>query len=163
MSRDLMRTEKMAQGISLGEDIKLTDAKISEIRTIQQSLEELNTRLKLKSKSRKVLTDELVHQTRTPLTVLKTHLEGFSDGLIDMTADEVSVCENQIENLTAIISNMSSMIDAEKDFDPVTCEEFELGSLLNPRSLINQTKEPVRLILAQRRLKFLVKRELLKK
>lgn len=131
MSRDLMNTAKMAQDINLGENTNITRTNINEIRTIQQSLETLNNRLKLKNKSRKVLIDELVHQTRTPLTVLKTHLEGFSDKIIDMTPEEIVICENQIENITAIISNMSNMIDAQKDFDVLNIEEFEINSLIN--------------------------------
>lgn len=138
MSKDLMSTAKMAQDINLGVDTAAAETNISEIRTIQQSLETLKTRLKLKSKSRKVLIDELVHQTRTPLTVLKTHLEGFADNIIEMTPDEIKICEAQIENITAIISNMSGMIDAEKDFDTVTIKEIELGMLL--KQIVNGLK-----------------------
>ena len=130
MSKDLTSTAKMAHDISIGEDTAVKKTNIDEIRTIQQSLETLKNKLKLKSKSRKVLIDELVHQTRTPLTVLKTHLEGFSDNIIEMTPGEIKVCENQIENITAIISNMSNMIDAQKDFDVLRIEEFELITLL---------------------------------
>lgn len=130
MSKDLTGTAKMAQNISLGVDTDIAETKISEIRTIQQSLQTLKTRLKLKNKSRKVLIDELVHQTRTPLTVLKTHLEGFADNIIEMTPKEIKICEEQIENITAIISNMSNMIDAQKDFDTVTFEDVEASALL---------------------------------
>ncbi len=138
MSKDLMSTARMAQDINLGVDTNIKGTNISEIRIIQQSLETLKNRLKLKNKSRKVLIDELVHQTRTPLTVLKTHLEGFADNIIDMTPEEIKVCENQIENITAIISNMSNMIDAEKDFDMINFEEFELTLLL--KQIVNGLK-----------------------
>lgn len=135
MSRDLISTAKMAHDITLGNDTVIEETNINEIRTIQQSLETLKNKLKLKSKSRKVLIDELVHQTRTPLTVLKTHLEGFSDNIIEMTPEEITVCENQIENINAIITNMSNMIDAEKDFDVLRIEEFELSTLI--KKIIN--------------------------
>jgi len=39
------------------------------------------------------------------------------DGAIDMTTEEIRVCENQSENLTSIITNMSGMIDAERQDD----------------------------------------------
>jgi len=138
MSIDLINTAKMANSISIGEDVNDTNSKITEIRTIQQSLLGLGNKLKLKNKSRKVLIDELVHQTRTPLTVLKTHLEGFSDNIIKMSPEEIKVCENQIENITAIISNMSYMIDAQKDYDKVNVEEFEISSLL--KQIVNGLK-----------------------
>lgn len=130
MSKDLIDTANMAQNMEIGNDTETTHSKVKEIRVIQQSLESLRSRLKLKQKSRKALIDELVHQTRTPLTILKTHLEGIEDGIIDMTPEEISVCENQIENITAIIRNMSGMIDAEKEDDALSIKEFEFSQLM---------------------------------
>ena len=130
LSRDLSDTAMMAHDISMGSESRYKDTFISEIKTIRQSLVDLNNKLKLKNKSRKVLIDELVHQTRTPLTVLKTHLEGFSDNIIEMTPDEIKVCENQIEDLTTIISDMGRLIDVGKAQDYPEFEEFDVFSLL---------------------------------
>ncbi len=138
MSRDLMSTAKLAQDISLGTDTDATKTNIEEIRIIRQSLTALKNRLKLKNKSRKVLVDELIHQTRTPLTILKTHLEGYSDKVIEMTPEEVKVLENQIEDITSIISNMSNIIDVEKDAEVLNVEEFELTRLL--QQIVNGLK-----------------------
>jgi len=135
MSRDLMSTAKLAQDISLGTDTEATKTNIEEIRIIRQSLEALKNRLRLKNISRKVLVDELIHQTRTPLTILKTHLEGYSDKVIEMTPEEIKVLENQIEDISSIISNMSNIIDAEKDVTVLNIEEFELTRLL--RQIVN--------------------------
>jgi len=138
MSRELIRTAEMAQNIEFGNDVPLKQSKVKEIRVIQQSLEALKSRLKLKQKSRKTLIDQLVHQTRTPLTILRTHLEGIEDGVIDMGPDEIRICENQIDNITAIINNMSGMIDAEKIEATLNPEEFELGQMI--RQIINGLK-----------------------
>jgi signal transduction histidine kinase len=131
MSKDLKNTADLAVNIELGNETEINFSNVNEIKTIQRSLLSLNSKLKLKQKSRKKLLDEMVHQTRTPLTILKTHLEGFEDGIINMTPEEIKICENQIDNITLIIKNMSSMIDAEKDNDSVYIEEFELNQLLN--------------------------------
>ena len=130
-----MSTAKLAQDISLGTETDAKKTNIEEIRIIRQSLAALKNRLKLKNKSRKVLVDELVHQTRTPLTILKTHLEGYSDKVIEMTPEEIKVLENQIEDISSIISNMSNIIDAEKDAEVLSIEEFELSRLL--RQIVN--------------------------
>lgn len=138
MSKDLVQTAEMAQNIDIGNDTPARQSKVKEIRVIQQSLESLQSRLKLKQKSRKALIDQLVHQTRTPLTILRTHLEGIEDGVIDMVPEEIRVCENQIENITAIITNMSSMIDAEKMEAILNIEEFELSQLV--KQIVNGLK-----------------------
>jgi two-component system sensor histidine kinase BaeS len=130
MSKDLRQTAQQAIDIDFGDQNNITKSRVKEIRTIQQSLETLQSRLKLKQTSRKKLIDELVHQTRTPLTILKTHLEGFEDGIIRFTPEEIRTCEVQIENITSIITNMSGMIDADKDIDIVNMEQVELNHLL---------------------------------
>lgn len=131
MSKDLINTAEMAQNIDVGNETSNVHSKVKEIRVIQQSLESSRSRLRLKQKSRKTLIDELVHQTRTPLTILRTHLEGIEDGVIDMAPEEIKICENQIENITAIITNMSNMIDAEKQDEVSNVEELEFNQLIN--------------------------------
>jgi two-component system, OmpR family, sensor histidine kinase BaeS len=130
MSKDLRMTAQQAINIDLGNQQSNAKSKVQEIRTIQQSLETLQASLKLKQTSRKKLIDELVHQIRTPLTILKAHLEGFQDGIIHFSSDEIKTCEAQIDNITSIITNMSGMIDAQKNVDEIIIEEVELSQLL---------------------------------
>jgi signal transduction histidine kinase len=138
MSKDLIATAEMAQNIEIGNETVTHHSNVKEIKIIQQSLESLQTRLKLKQKGRKTLIDELVHQTRTPLTILRTHLEGIEDGIIEMVPEEIQVCENQIDNITAIITNMSSMIDAERTEAAPKIEEFDLSQLV--KQIVNGLK-----------------------
>ncbi len=138
MSRDLIHTSEMAQNLDIGKDTPVLESRVKEIQVIQQSLESLKTRLNLKQKSRKTLIDELVHQTRTPLTILRTHLEGMEDGVLEFGPEEIQVCENQIDNITAIITNMSNMIDAEGPENTLKIEEFELNQLI--RQIMNGLK-----------------------
>lgn len=130
MSKDLMLTAQQAVDIDLGRESRTPQSSVLEIKTIQQSLEALQSRLMLKQTSRKKLIDELVHQTRTPLTILRTHLEGFQDGVIQFTPDEVKTCEAQIENLSSIITNMSGLIDAEKEIDHTHIIAVDISGLI---------------------------------
>ncbi|MDD3417767.1 MAG: HAMP domain-containing sensor histidine kinase [Lachnospiraceae bacterium] len=126
VSKDLIQTADMAQNIEVGKENLIRYSTTKEIRIIQKSLESLESKLKLKQKARKTLVDEMVHQTRTPLTILKMHLEGMEDGVIQMKSEEFKVCENQIDNLSDIITNISSLIDAGTNESKVVLEEFEL-------------------------------------
>ena len=71
-----------------------------------------------------------MHQTRTPLTILKSHVEAVEDGLIEVDAKEIDILKDQIDNITAIISNISGMIDANRETDEITIEAFELNQRL---------------------------------
>lgn len=130
MTRSLKDTERLASDIQLGREFTYRPTNIKEINGIRESLRELNTRLKIKQMTRKTLLDQMVHQTRTPLTILQSHLEGIEDGVIDMDAHEISICQNQISDITHIISNMSALIDAGNEKDQVTIETFDFWSLL---------------------------------
>lgn len=138
MTIDLTETATLANDIQAGINNISKKSFISEINGIRESLDELNTRLKIKQKSRKELIDQLMHQTRTPLTILKSHLEGLEDGIIQMNDDEIEIWQNQINNITDIISNMAGMIDGNKENDEITKEEFEITSLIS--QIINGLK-----------------------
>lgn len=75
--------------------------------------------------------DELIHQARTPLTILKNHLEAIDDGIVEMNHDEIRTCEVQIENLTAIISNLSNIVDVGTDEIILNIETFEIHQLIS--------------------------------
>lgn len=130
MSKAMKDTAKYAQGIQFGDCEKINKSDIVEIRQIRESLEDLSVRLNLKQESRKELMDQLIHQTRTPLTIIKTHVEAIEDGIIEGNAQEMQVVYNEIENISSIISNLSGMIDAQKEKSKVVMEEVEIHSLI---------------------------------
>lgn len=131
MSKELVATANKAESIELGNKSKSIKSKVKEIQVIEHSLDRLKVKLDLKQISRKKLIDELIHQSRTPLTILKTHIEGYEDGVIDLNDDETKVLINQIDNVTSIISNLSGMIDAQKDYESIEVEEFDINDLIN--------------------------------
>lgn len=57
-------------------------------------------------------------------------MEGFQDGIIEFTPEEMKTCQTQIDNISSIITNMSGMIDADKDIDTVDIQQIELNHLL---------------------------------
>lgn len=130
MSRDFIHTADYAQHLDMGDETDLTPSRVKEVHVIQQSLLSLKSRLKVRQKSRKALLDELVHQTRTPLTILQTHLEGIEDGVIDMNPEEIHVCKEQIDNITSIISHMSGLIDAQIEERSLVNEPVDLGEMM---------------------------------
>lgn len=138
MSRELIETARQAQNIDLGNEEIIVDSSVREIQTIKQSLRKLSSRLKLKQKSRKKLVDSLVHQTRTPLTILQSYIESAQDDVIKLNKEELLTCENQIENITSIISNMSQLIEAEEDIEPLKIETFDIPKELE--QIINGLK-----------------------
>jgi two-component system, OmpR family, sensor histidine kinase BaeS len=131
MSKDLTETAQLASNIQIGNPLENKPSSIKEINQIQNSLHDLNTRLKIKQKSRKTMVDQLVHQTKTPLTILKSHVEAIEDGVIQISKEELVIFQDQIDHLNNILSNMSTMIDAEKESEILTLETVDINQLLN--------------------------------
>lgn len=114
ISRSLRETKNLAVAIQTG-DMNIDEMKrtfIVEVNDIRNSLGELDRRLKLRGRARKTMIDELVHQVRTPLAVLQSHVEALEDGLLEPTGQEFALWKDQITNITLIISNMAQMIDS---------------------------------------------------
>jgi two-component system, OmpR family, sensor histidine kinase BaeS len=131
MSKDLTETAQLASNIQIGNPLENKPSSIKEINQIQNSLHDLNTRLKIKQKSRKTMVDQLVHQTKTPLTILKSHVEAIEDGVIQISKEELTIFQDQIDHLNNILSNMSTMIDAEKESEILALETVDIHPLLN--------------------------------
>ena len=131
MSKDLTDTARFASNIQIGNPIENKPSSIKEINQIQSSLQDLNTRLRLKQKSRKTLIDQLIHQSKTPLTILKSHVEAIEDGVIQISKEELTIFQDQIDHLNNILSNMSTLIDAEKESEVLTFESVDIQNLLN--------------------------------
>lgn len=138
MSRDLKDTAAIANEIQESKSVRTEKSFISEITSIRGSLEDLSYRLRIKHRSRKEITDKLIHETRTPLTILKTHIEGIEDGVIDVDSKEIEVLRGQVDNIISIISDLGSLIDAEQSSDSVVIEEFEISKIL--RQIVNGLK-----------------------
>ena len=130
MSKDLKETAILASDIQAGKQVKVEKSIVSEITSIRSSLHDLSTKLRLKQKGRKELTDKLIHETRTPLTIIKTHLEGIEDGVISADLGEIELLKNQVEIITSLITGLSGMIEADVVQDEIIIEEFELNKLL---------------------------------
>ena len=138
MSRDLKDTAAIANEIQENKSVRTDRSFISEITSIRSSLEDLSYRLKLKYRTRKEITDKLVHETRTPLTILKTHIEGIEDGVIEVDSREIEVLRDQVDSIIAIISDLGSLIDAQQDSDKIVVEEIEISKIL--RQIVNGLK-----------------------
>lgn len=138
MSMALVKTAEFADNIQLGIKTNYEKTSIQEINRIRESLYELDTRLKIKQKNRKELVDQLVHQTRTPLAILKSHLEAIEDGVIEINNSEIETWSEQLENINSIIKNMSGMIDGNKESDDLNIEKLDISEVIN--QIINSLK-----------------------
>lgn len=129
LSKDLKKTSEYALDISEDKKIDIEKSKIKEIEDIQKTLADLSIRLKLKEKIRREKADKITHEARTPITILRTNIEGVIDGVIEMDKARLETCSKELENLTSIIENIDDVLAVE-DEKKVVEEKFDLSSEL---------------------------------
>jgi len=128
-SKQLKETAEIAQRID-GEDVvDFQKSSILEISKIQESLMSLNQKLKLKTKARKRLIDEITHQSKTPLAIISSHIEGYRDGVIEISDEHLEVVQNQVDNLTRILTHLNHIIESDVKPTP-NLESVELKALV---------------------------------
>ena len=99
MSKELIKTAEdtkkaASQVLRIGKP-----SKIKEIFDIQYRLSQLSKKLKLKEKLRKEAIDQIVHQSQTPLTVLRSNIEGLMDDIIQPDQKRLEILMTQVEQL----------------------------------------------------------------
>ena len=128
MSKELRETALFAGQIEEGGEAPEKVASVHEIRSIQEALQALRLKLRLKQKVRKTMLDELVHQTRTPLTILQTRLEALQDGVIPFKLEEAATMHQQVTALTALLSNVNQLMDAHGEVYALQLSEVDMRS-----------------------------------
>lgn len=126
MTRDLKKTADYASALQTHGEAFSDYSKTTEINAIQMSLQDLSTKLKLQNDVQKEKADQLAHEARTPLTLLKTHVEGVIDGVIEMDSSRLESCLHEIDTLTKVVGNISQVIDYKDVALTVTPETFDL-------------------------------------
>lgn len=131
VTKALSETAKYASSLQQGIDKPLKTTGIKEVDVINDSLRTLNQRLKQKRIGRKTLIDQMMHQSRTPLTIVKTHLEGLQDGIIEPSKVEYENLTLQIDNLTEVITNIAGLIETEQSPEINRMETVEVVRLIS--------------------------------
>ncbi len=114
LSKDLKKTSEYATNLLNDESDIVEDSKIKEIKEIQNSLHNLSVKLKLKNRIRKEKADQLAHEARTPITILRTNIEGVIDGIVDIDEERLQTCRKELENLTQIVENIDNILEEEE-------------------------------------------------
>ena len=126
ITKDLRQTAKFAKEIETESEERINYSKVIEIRGIQTSLENLASRLRMQKKVRQEKVDQLSHEARTPLTILKAHCEGTIDGVVEMDSNRLESCLNEINNLSGIMSNLNNVIEYNNEVVNINKETFDL-------------------------------------
>ncbi len=80
-----------------------------EINNLNLSLTKLNEKLMNQEALRKRLSTDIAHELRNPLSILRSHIEAFVDGVWEPSEEKLLKCNDEILRLTRLIDELNEL------------------------------------------------------
>lgn len=112
--RYLTKDTKKVVEYATDENIKKASSRISEFSEIITAISGYRSKLALKEKVKKEKFDRILHETKTPITVLKSQLEGASDGIINIDKNRASDMSKEVDKLDCILKDATTIIEGDE-------------------------------------------------
>lgn len=128
MSSELNDISEYAGKMETGIVENTMDTDVIEIDNINNSLHNLGVRLTEKERLRKENIDLIKHQINTPLTIIKTTLEGMKDDVIQMDKEYIERCIKENDRVKEKLDNL--YLDIEKHSEEVNKKSVNIKELI---------------------------------
>jgi signal transduction histidine kinase len=135
IARPLVQASKAALRLAEGKyNVRLEKTGMLEIDRLSSALNLLATRLEQIEKRRLELASDIVHEFKTPLSVLKANIEGMKDGVIEASPEYLDKLSGEIDRLAKLIDQLKTiqMLDEKQlspSFESIDLKEF-IGRLI---------------------------------
>lgn len=132
-NRPIMQLRDNVNHISMNryEKIGHCDTKAAELKELSDDINELSVKIKNEEELRKRLSDDIVHELKTPIAVLATNIEAILDGIYKADAERMSVLLSQTNRLTRLVNNLSELTMLETENAGTSMEPVNLSGVLD--------------------------------
>ena len=120
-------SKKLSEG-DFSKRIEIEQNSQGELNEIIHSFNYMAEELEKLDKQRKTMIADIAHELRTPLTNLKGYIEGWADGVIKPNKNTLSILNLQVDNLSKIIDDLSTLSLAESGMLNMDVTTFNLNS-----------------------------------
>lgn len=138
ISRPILNTAKRASLISKGDYHEMSDqlhSNITEIQVLIDSIDRLGLELEDQEKLRKRLMSDIAHELRNPITVVKSHLEAFEDGVWNPTPERLRLTRAEVDRLSLLISEVEKLTTIENAGNSLSISITNLSELFEKTAL----------------------------
>ncbi|MDD2350964.1 MAG: HAMP domain-containing sensor histidine kinase [Synergistaceae bacterium] len=129
ISRPILNVSKRASLISRGKYRVHDDLRsdITELQLLIDSIDRLGLSLEEQEELRKRLMSDIAHELRNPLTIIKSHLEAFEDGVWEPTKERVKLTVDEIDRLSRMVSEIEKLTSIENAGKGLVLESVNLS------------------------------------
>ncbi|MFW6312390.1 MAG: sensor histidine kinase [Spirochaetota bacterium] len=111
-------------------DVGLGTSRTTELRAIAESAGSLQRQLAREERIRRQWMEDIAHDLRTPITALKTQLEGIADGYLWPEPDRLASLQQEVEHVEWLVSGLRELSHIESPETEVIFEELDLCRLI---------------------------------
>lgn len=123
-------SKKLSEG-DFSKRIEIEQNSQNELNEIIHAFNYMAKELEKLDKQRKTMIADIAHELRTPLTNLKGYIEGWADGVIKPNKNTLTILNIQVDNLSKIIDDLSTLSLAESGMLNMDVTSFNLNSEIN--------------------------------
>jgi signal transduction histidine kinase len=116
-NKPIMQLRDNVNNISMNrfEDIVPCDTKATELKELSEDINGLAVQLQEEDSMRKRLSNDIVHELKTPIAVLSTNIEAIMDGVYKADEERMSVLLSQTNRLARLVNNLSNLTMLETE------------------------------------------------
>jgi signal transduction histidine kinase len=103
---------------------------ITEIESLQTSINTLGEKLKQQDLLRKTLISDISHEIRTPLNVLQNNLEAMIDGVFIVTTERLISLNDEVIRFGKLLNNLNTLKKFESEEIPLMFEDIDVKEVI---------------------------------
>jgi signal transduction histidine kinase len=128
----IRRLKHTAVAVAAGDlDVRVATGSRDEIGRLTETFNHMVESLQREEVLRQHLTSNIAHELRTPLAVMRSHLEALSDGVIEDTDEALKTLSAELKRLINLVEGIEDITKAEASFfKRPEYEKVELGGFL---------------------------------
>jgi two-component system OmpR family sensor kinase len=120
-------TQQMATG-SLGQHVNVNAR--DELGELANSFNQMSAALETAEQQRRQLLADVAHELRTPLSVMRSHIEAMLDGVFEMTPENLAVAHEETLLLGRLVEDLRTLSLAEAGQLPLDRTDVDLVNLV---------------------------------
>jgi signal transduction histidine kinase len=106
-------------------------SKIEEIYLLGISLEKMAQKIDENIEHDKRVSQDVQHEIRTPLTNIKVQIEAMIDGIWQLNTENITLCLNEVNRLSAIANQLYQLGNIENTSDSIVYSTFLLPTMVD--------------------------------
>jgi two-component system, OmpR family, sensor histidine kinase BaeS len=136
IARPLEHIARAAMGVSEGRlGLRVPVAGDAELSSVGASFNVMAASLEAREQLQRTMSSDIAHELRTPVTVLKSHLEAIQEGVMQAGPDEIASLLEESNRLERIIDDLKAIWQLEEGLQTAVHHTIDLRQQL---SLIEQ-------------------------